>query len=300
MKPLNLFFFISLFCCINTYSQTDLCDEKNKEPCKISIGASFDFINGSSKTDIYYDVSYYMPLVFENSTKKFWKKFGFEACFYQNRIFGDSTTINLKQNPRSIGMQDENVIAAKRTLTRDRIETYENIGLCFNPSYSLVENKIFAFLHFEGIVRVGKIFLNDRYTSSETMLIPKDEFIEPTDPISMIEEGKSEYKLNPDVQEYYGGGFMLDVCKKNVNFKGRASVVYADRDIFVKGNDKLSTIKTENGKGLMLIINAQVVELNAGLKLGGSIRRFFGNDRAAPTEYSIFLSKQFSLSKLGS
>ncbi|MBK7407375.1 MAG: hypothetical protein IPJ40_04350 [Saprospirales bacterium] len=65
----------------------------------------------------------------------------------------------------------------------------------------------------------------------------------------------------------------------------------------MKNKPWIKTPGEGNIESMFYHISIQITENNTGIKIGGEVRSLFKSDNFP--NYSIFLSKQFSLSKLG-
>ncbi|MEN0047261.1 MAG: hypothetical protein AAF806_09400, partial [Bacteroidota bacterium] len=185
-------------------------------PFKVAIGASFDFIDGSSTTDLYYDVNFFIPSIWEDDKKLFWKKLGLDASFYQTRLFGDSTIIRLPQAPRAFQDFNEDTLRAESyTLLRNRKTTLKNTGIYISPTFEL-KKYLHAILYVEGLIQEEVVTFNDEFTDIDsTLLIPKNIYVEPDSPLRDIEEGISTGITNNSYQLLLGTGLLLDLDYKD-------------------------------------------------------------------------------------
>lgn len=94
---------------------------------------------------------------------------------------------------------------------------------------------------------------------------------------------------------------MLDVTKGRVNFRFKPSIGYS----YIRPLGSISPLEQQRiDDGTLKLqqafynVEIQLLETRTGVKLGGRIRNYINNNDQTPT-YTIFLSKQFSLSKLG-
>lgn len=141
-----------------------------ENPFKISVGASFDFFSGASATDLYYDVNFFLPSLWdEEKHGKGWSRIGIDFMFYQARLFGDSTTLNLPQRPRRFGMDQDTVLAESYTLNRFRQTTIENTGIYINPTFKLKDH-LYAFAIFESVLQRETVTFNDQFSDIDSTL----------------------------------------------------------------------------------------------------------------------------------
>ena len=269
-------------------------EKENTDPVTFSIGASFDFINRLSVTDLYYDVSFFKESLWgeEDNVKPFWKKIGIDAGVYQNRFFStESRDISINQEfPISDPMNDS-IRVVKSILVRTRTESQDNLGLYFSPTYQLKPNLYFT-AHLEGIFQKLTTTFNDTISEADTMKIPIAEFEEPT-PTDLLRPGKSEF-VSQSVSTYVGGGFLLNLDllkteKHHVSFRFKPIIGY-----FIGRREGGSA-----SKDMFYLIDFALSEKKTGFKLGGQVRGLFpmARQRNLP-QFSLFLSKQFSLNKL--
>lgn len=279
----------------NLQQKIDSLNEQLKvkdSPFKLSIGASFDFLSGQSKTDLYYDINFFVPEIWKGDPSKFWNNLGLDFSFYQTRLFGDSTFLNLEQDPKSFGMLNpDTILAEKYTLSRERKTTLENIGIFVSPTYKLRPN-LYAMFHFEGIIQGETVYLNDTYTDVDsTLKIAKLDYKEPTSALRKIKPGEKKSERKNDFRGFLGLGFMLDFTLSDVNFRLKPVVGYMKNKPWIKNP------REGNVEGMFYDLSIQIIEKNTGIKLGGEVRNLFKTDDFP--NYTIFLSKQFSLNKLG-
>lgn len=261
-------------------------------PFKLSIGASFDFLSGTSKTDLYYDLNFFIPEIWKNDSNKFWKNVGLDFSFYQTRLFGDSIFLSLEQEPKKFGtLNSDTLLAEKYTLSRERKTTLENMGIFLSPTYKIRPN-LYALLHFEGIIQGETVYFNDTFTEIDsTLKIALIDYKDPTNPLRKIQQGEKISVRKNDFRGFLGIGFLLDFTVTDVNF--RLKPVFG----YMKNKPWIRNPREENVEGKFYDISIQIIEKNTGIKLGGEVRNLFDTDDNP--NYSIFLSKNFSLSKLG-
>ena len=273
--------------------------EGKNSPFKVSVGTSFDFFSGNSTTDLYYDVSFFVPSIWDTTTNKNGKKttktfknrLGLDFAFYQTRVSGDTTRPNLNiESPIEdiSNLPSDSVIqVTRRTYAIERTQVNENIGLYISPTYEITEN-FYGLLHWEGIYRRRRVNLNTTLSTLDTIDMLVSELPEriPFGP----DEGVSSYEQSPSFRAYVGVGFLLDMTISSVNFRLKPVIGKAWY------NEGLGS-RMQNDQGLFYLLNVRLIENNSGIKLGGEIRKLpSGEDGSA--DIVIYLSKQFSIDKL--
>jgi len=261
-----------------------------QSPIKFSVGASFDFLSARSKTDLYYDINLIMPEIWQSDPNKYWRNIGLDFSFYQTRLFGDSTVKDLEQAPKAFAALNlDTLLAEKYTLVRQEKTTFENIGLFLSPTYKLRPN-LFGILHSEGIIQSTTLYLEDGFTNIDsTLKIAYKDYKEPENTERKIRPGEKKPERQKNFRYFLGLGIMLDLPLSGVNFRLKTIAGY------MKSKPWLGNSSGLKDEGFFYNVNIQIIEMNAGFKLGGEVRYRFNEF----PYYSIFISKQFSLSKFG-
>lgn len=269
-------------------------------PFKLAIGASFDFLSGTSPTDLYYDINYFIPSLWNDDSSSFFKRIGVDFLFKQTRVFGDSTQLNLLQDPKAFSSINADTLLAEQYSLQRTIKTRrENLGIFIDPTFKLRPN-LYLVGHLEGVVQKETVIHDDIFMGIDsTITIPINSYIEPTNKLRNVEEGLKSSPRQAQFYGFYGAGILFDFTIKNINIRLKPILGIVNDNNFETKIDK-----KENRKGFYYM-TLQIREKNTGIKLGGAIRNTVNltySNRAlispAP-QYSIFLSKEFSLKKLG-
>ncbi|MEK6482014.1 hypothetical protein WJR50_31020 [Catalinimonas sp. 4WD22] len=258
---------------------TIVIDYVNKyNPYRLSIGASFDFFENLSATDLYGDVYVFVPSVTE--------RIGFEVGVYQNRSVSiDSFDIDSLSRPMrfdqvTIERFEENGMSMVRYQERGiRINqsqvTIDNLGFYLTTVYDTQlksENfSLYGNIYFELIRREFTHKYNIDYVDSVTRVVAEDSY-----------RGDRRFLPNfrrSQIEAFFGLG---------------STIHYLTPAIEVLFNANLGYTRTTESTKLNAIIRARIIEGTTGIKLGVDYR---GTPYTSEV-FTVYAAKEVSLAKI--
>lgn len=284
-----------------------------------SIGASFDFLDGVSANDLYYDLNADFPTIFKKNKddeRSFKNNWGLEFGIYQTRTisYQDTLTKDLRIVNAFRPTPEDDFIFSYITVETEKttIINRENLGIFLQPKYNLllVEEGVdrTAYLnaigHIEWVRSTINTIHSQRYISFDTASAVPDTWPRPYNNIRRLPPEEVEFKVNESYLNY-AGGFDL--------FISRASGAMHLKGIY--GESKINTHQivdeqeTFNESTIpFYLLQAEILENKfLGIKLGAEVRGFFpkraeevnqSSDKTSPF-LTIYLAKQFSLERIG-
>lgn len=277
----------------------DLKKKKNRqEEFKVSIGASFDFNQGISATDLYYDLSFQDYHIWRTDIeKKENRRWGLDFKLYQSLLFStpaDSNNISSFSNVKMQNLPPDSLLIGDFSFDRVEKRKYTDFGLIIRPTFRFKSSKtFFAFAHTEVLFRRTNEAV--QFKNIDTLATRK---VHKDSPLSF----KSGLPGNRN--ESYTDAFLFFGLGINANINVIDSVYFR-----IKPSMGISSVIKDSrisnaavGKiRAYYFIDIEIIERKSGVKLGIYVRdNHLTSNQGLLDEprFALFLSKQFSLNKL--
>jgi len=272
----------------------------------VSIGARFSFLETGKPTNLYYDINGFVPSLWPGK-KKFIKKIGLYASLSETNF----------QPPTESGTQSVGYDYKKTKYIYDSLvipsttpdslslvhhyfyRTYETkynhqISLSLFPTIKLTDF-LYANLYIEQIFSSSEVSFKDVLVGSDTSNIAMDinskNIVNPF-PYTI----SSGYKIN-GVNTFLGVGLFLNFDKKVFTFQMTPNFVYMDAFNYYYSYDGTKYIRKYDF--LSYVFRFALIEHTTGIKIRGEVRGFLTkNPSQKSVNYSVYISKQFSLNKI--
>jgi hypothetical protein len=271
----------------------DSADNVLRHPFRVGVGASFDFLHGLSKTNLYYDVSVFLPDRFRYAKQRT-PRFGVEAGLANGRLIVASDTIRALTVPGGPSGGAKSVFFVLRP-TRDSTmvitqtysaaheRTLDRLGLFLAPIFSIGQG-LYWTVHVEGIKRDYTDLTSYKAGTVDTLVLagtrgPKGELA--AAPGTRVPDSipTSRVKLT-QFDALYATGPVIVVTAANVEFRAKAVLGIGDLGPVLKR---------------MYLVNFRLTDFDNGFKLGGEVRGIADNGGPA---ILVYLAKDFDLKRL--
>lgn len=267
---------------------------------RVAIGARFTFFGDEKPTKLYYDITGYIPSIF-SKTKSFWKNFAAFVSLDENNfefnfspddaqsIFGtfpifDELSVSSLKNANSVTLVSTSF---NRTIS---VEKNHQTRLSLYPAYSLGKYQ-FVHLQFESIYGTSQRKFNDVLIGSDTSYISLDSSKKVSIP-KFPYKASEGYTVN-SISTFTGVGFILNHKYKSISFQLVPSVGFFYNEYFYKSYSGIYQRYKYRDK--FIACRFALCEGKTGIKIGGDVRGFLKRNTF---NYSIYISKQFTLNKL--
>lgn len=270
----------------------------------VSVGARLSLVNASTTSDLYYDINGFIPSVVEDTVNKpKLSKFGLLISISQNRI--DEDSVGLLQGERFIqddyrvvgfnSNSSEYMVANTQYYRKAKSKFNEQISLDISPTFKIFKNanNFYLLVHAEALYGMRRLEFSDELISIDTTEMSESSFNDL--PTINYPFNTSEITVH-SVNTYWGGGMYYLFEKGGIEFNVKASAGVNFRSTFSKNGDipydEYATTKTRG----FYHVKFNIKESNSRIKLGADIRGLLNFKHSS---YSIVLSREFSLKKLG-
>lgn len=288
-----------LVCALTLPLPPDAPEDTTLRAFRVGIGGSFDFINGISGTNLYSDLTVFLPSLwtrtapFRRDSSRTWQ-IGIDAGVYNGRTL-----------PRQDSTVSEPVEAAGRTrylprtsvtdsarrvrqiVNRTRTESVDRLGAYLAPTVRLTRG-----LHFlvqsELVKRDFLTETRERVVSQDTVTVA---------PIATLPLGGAG-TLNPTdttiktrstrYLAVHSIGVLLNVRVKDIELRAKPTIGFMRED---------STQTVAPGRRGVYAAQFRVTDFEHGFKIGGDVRGLLNGDE---TTFLLYLAKDFSFKRLAS
>jgi hypothetical protein len=269
---------------------------------KVSVGARFDFLNPINETDLYYDINGFIPSIWKDH-QSILKNIGFFATLNQTKLESDSGIITRthyflnEENLISV-INSDSVTIVKNSYVRNFLnDNVEQFSLNIFPTYKLVDY-LYSFIHIEGIYGKTRQTFSDLLIGTDTSQIHIDNYHDPRMSKNYFPYNSKNYTIS-SVSVFWGLGLFFNYDNDNLILRIKASsgINYNNSNYRTYYGDRIRY----QSKAMFYYLNFNLIEKNTGIKLGGEIRGNFKLRQytfIANSNYTLYLSKEFSLNKL--
>ncbi len=271
--------------------QEDFFKEINKSSEKpavqISLGANFDFINGINTNAVYAEIGGFLTEVWTPFKYDDFSKFGIDIGLINNRSITTSERDNLNDFYFESIPDDDTLRKQISNEIEQVIETsQEYLSVFFSPTFKLTKYLYFA-THFEfrkvDVTKTTEFSL----TNPDTSIVDSRNIAEEVlarEPFNLEESKEEKFTVNESI---FGFGGILYIDDHPFTLKVKMLIGW--------NTEPGRIFSSEFNKSFGYNTSFSLVEKGIGLKLGGQLRGLF--DSGKP-EFSIYLTKQFPVSKL--
>ena len=265
----------------NTVDSLKRVSSLKDSPYKISIGATFNFLEGLKANDLYAELSIFVPHLFGSTDpKSSWRSIGLYTGFYQGRSFtgGDS----LRFNSRETTLTTSKFIKIEKEIIEKSEKEIANLGLYFSLTLKAREH-LYLTLYSE--VRKRDIIKDtkERIVKSDTTIgdvFPQEDTLR-TGSVNII---APEF-IRTNYRYYFGFSPLLNYSDD-------------DNNITLQLNPVLGYNLTSPGKNApFFLFQLKLTERRSGIRLGAELRTLLGNHAEKP-EILIYLVKEFPITIL--
>jgi hypothetical protein len=234
----------------------------NDTSYNISIGGSFDLIDGVKVDNVYSSIQAFMP--------NLWWRFGLDGGFSQNR-----TNEPMQTSTRSDNYSPLATDPARASVNRYNAETnirWDNLSLYCNPTFKIT-NGMYAFFNIE--------YRNTTRLSTTSFTFQKTDTIK-TGPVrydsTLSHQTDSTYKYSTD-EIILGPGMLYEYEDNNIEFYFAPSFNFG-----------------YHGVPINILLEFKLTVLSSAVSIGGEVRNFL--DGTGKNQYLIYLAKEFPMSFL--
>ena len=274
-----------LVCSLTVPTETVVANDElaERNPFRVGIGASFNFLDGVSKTDIYADVSVFLPTVWTMSKGRV----GIDAGLYNARTVRNDTLLNQPTIFRLPGPDSASVTLITQTRSAAVNRRVDRLGFYAAPTLRL-SNGLYLFVQGElaqntirstfstqafGPVDTSVVMLSD--SARLRRLVARRAFggVVPT---ADTTKSPAQTILEP----YFTFGAIVSIARSGVEFRLKPQLGYGAPFGFY---------------GAYYAVQFRLTDFSNGFKLGGEVR---GLTNRTQTSALVYLAKDFSLKKL--
>lgn len=248
----------------------------------VSIGASFDFLNQVTASDIYGDVDVYLPNLW-------WDWVGIEAGLFNGRATSRTDTVPRVRSFVGLPYGTDSTAVIEQSFSRVEGSYEDRLGIHLGV-LAQIKPSLFLTIHGEILQRNWTISTADTLSQTDTLgLVASDgDTNVPGLPEgvrlgSRLIEDQQQTAHGTFYQSQYSIGFLVRHTQSGVGVMLKPLIGYGS----VAGD-----------RVWLYSVNFGVTDLVHGFKLGGDVRGHVGSDDNI--FLSVHLAKSFSLKKLGS
>jgi hypothetical protein len=246
--------------------------DSTRSPYRIGIGGSFDFLSGLSATDLYYDLTIFLP--------KIWKsRIGIDAGMYSGRTVARRDTIANGQRvflvPRPAR---DSVMRITQTRTRITDQTFDKLGLYLAPTYMLT-NYLYLGLQAEVVKRNSRAEITLKVESADTVM--QRDTLSPNAPIppSPVPGDSKVTRETTDYVSFYGIAPIVSYRAGGIEFRAKPMIGVSVAESYVGS----------------YAVQFRVTDFDNGFKIGGEVR---GPLSAKNPVILVYLAKDFGFKRL--
>ncbi|MFH1051435.1 MAG: hypothetical protein V1779_10970 [bacterium] len=261
--------------------------------CNISLGANFDLIDGPISDEVYADVYYFKPKLFSLGKFDFGLFLGTGNNTYNKTFEMDSNTFYKNISPYETDTTSWKYLVLKMkgnsiTSTKTYRMFLEPIVEIFDFSETSNIGKIFAGLKLEYLYNRTSFETEYKDTISVDTVSGRSSLNKPFTTKEYYESHTTNFMLSFILllrQNLLKRGFELKVNFAPIGYSHELSYVDIDYEDYHKESFASYSFYFE------------LKDLETKLKIGGELKGFYGSVNPKPF-YSLFIAKEFSLSKL--
>lgn len=261
---------------VSAQESADTAGENLRRPgtVKVGLGASFDFLNQLSATDLYGDIEVVFPNI--------WNRVGVDAGMFNGRATGRATPLDSVQVSAIVPHGSDEIALVSQTVTQSETVHDENLGLYVGLLWE-ANQSLFVTLQAEVLQQERTRVIDGTVTQIDTLETAPRTADNPFPGVSGPGPAASSSSL---FESLYRSQFSAGVVFRHSG---------ADALVYVKPLVGVGAVQ-EGWKGLFSIRFA-VSSPSHGFRLGGDVRgRLDDRDEMSIV---VYLAKTFSLAKLG-
>jgi hypothetical protein len=256
-------------------------DKENPErrAFRVGIGASFDFLNGISASDLYSDVTVFIPALWSG-------RFGMDAGLYNGRTTVRRDTVSgiRRGYATFVKSGSDSILTVNQTTQRRSDVSYDQLGLYMAPTYKLVDH-LFLAVHAEVLKRVVVTTTTLKVDSADTArAVYANVGPKPAPAGTRIPGDTTITRRTTQFESFYGVGPLVRTEIGGVEFRTKAIV----------GGGAV-----EGAFQRAYVVQFRISDFDNGFKLGGDIRGplRFKQPFMSPTVL-VYLAKDFDFKRL--
>lgn len=283
--------------CAITIPSVAVDEDTTQRAIRVGIGATFDFLNGISATDLYSDLTVFLPTLWhatnKDGTEKRWA-FGIDAGLYNGRTVprrSDSTIMEpseLTAISRILPRKQltDSLVRVLQVVRRSSSESVDRLGVYFAPTFR-VANGLHVLIQSElvrrDIVTEVKLHVESQDTVQQgpRTTTPLEGTGKLLPPDTTTKARSSEYKA------IHTAGVLMNVRVGNIEFRAKPTFGFT----FDNAPDA-----KRHRRGIYTA-QFRVTDFQHGFKIGGDVRGLANGDE---TVFLVYLAKDFGFKRLGS
>jgi hypothetical protein len=265
---------------------------RNDDEAVVSIGTSFDFLDGVRTADLYADLRIFSPSLWPRRTIPRRWGIGVQAGIYQGRISSPSSSTPDSLQSFVFDKVVQDTLIRERQYRRQTSRRQNNLGLYLGVNAQLAQDLYWVVAQMEVRKEDVRLSIRDTTVADTTFRsTPSRVFNEKVIPVSHV-FGSTAYIPS------FTTGLRLDMHRAGLDLILQplvgASLRGCSFDFLVSPNTGVRRACSNELHFLHWEITYEVEAPKSGIKLGGEVRGFGSND----PEILVYLAKEFTLQKL--
>lgn len=260
--------------CFTVLPALEVAEDTVRRAFRVGLGATFDFLSGLSATDLYYDLTIFLPDIWNGTV-------GIDAGMYSGRTAAIRDTI--MGAPRLFFLRrpaGDSLTKIEQSIDRRNDLTFDKLGLYLAPTLLLTKN-LHLVMHAEVIrqetIRESSITV----LAADTTAIPNDTSLAITFPPDFrVPLDVVVTRRFTDFGSFFGTGIIVSVTKGDILFRAKPLI-----GIERTGDNYIASY----------VIQFRVVDFDNGFKIGGDVR---GGLNGRRTNLLVYLAKDVSFKRL--